>query len=263
MDLNYQKKFESSDQIIYTIENLNKADKIITVSYQNKKSLLEVASGIENKTQVIYNIFNVEEVKNKSQESISEKKYESLQLVAVGRLPSHKGFDRLIKICHKLKNENKLDFNLWIVGEGDEKGILQSQIQNLDLEDTIKLLGFKENPYPYLREADLFVLSSRHESFCNVVLEAMILNKPIVSTDVSGPGELLKANLPEGDLVSKGEYGLLTENSEEGLYEGLKKMITDKTLRETFINKNPYFSAFETSNVVKKVEALFDEVMSE
>jgi glycosyltransferase involved in cell wall biosynthesis len=270
MDLKNEKSFESykATNIDYKINNLHKMDKIITVSYQNMESLLELIPQIRDKTQVIYNMFDIEKIRKKSEEQILEEKNKPLQLVAIGRLALQKGFDRLLNVCYRLKNEDKLDFHLWIVGGEDhrykqEKYKLENQIKELGLEDTINLLGFRENPYPYLREADVFVLSSRHESFCNVVFEAKILNKPIVSTNVSGPGELLKASLAEGDLVSKGEYGLLTQNSEEGIYQGLKQIITDENLRNSFINKNPDFSTFKTGNVVKQVEALFDEVMNQ
>lgn len=263
MDLKNENEPHYIQEANYAIKNFPKVDIIIPVSHQLKESLLSIIPEIKDKVEVVYNPISVEKIINKSLDNIPEEKYKGLQLLSIGRLSKQKRFDRLIQACRKLKYNDKLDFHLWIVGEGPERTNLTRQIKKLGLENTIELIGFKENPYPYLKASDLFVLSSYHESMAYVILEAMILNKPIVSTNVSGPGELLKASLPKGQLTNKGEYGLITENSTEGVYQGLKKMIQDKNLRDSFINKKPDFSSFEIPRIIKQIETIFDQLTSE
>jgi glycosyltransferase involved in cell wall biosynthesis len=152
-----------------------------------------------------------------------------LQVVAIGRLDKGKGFDRLIRVHGRLLNGG-VKHELVILGKGQEYEALKQQITELGVGVTCQLAGF-QNPYPYLATSDVFVLSSINEALPVVVAEAMILCKPIVSTNVAGADELLE----------NGRFGIITENSEDGIYDGLKQMLTDRTLRKHFeeeLNKN-------------------------
>lgn len=226
---------------------LSKIDAIIPVSKQCKNVLISLFPDLESKIHVIYNGIITEEVIHRSKEVEIKKKRDRLQLVAVGRLVYPKGFDRLINVCYILKKEGII-FEFSILGKGPDRKKLVDQVRVLQLKDTIKFLGYQINPYPYISAADVFVMSSRYEGMSYVVLEALILNKPIVSTDITGVRELLK----------DGELGLLVENSEEGIYKGLKKIITDQTLRESFIQKDKNFSAFNPENIARQVENIID-----
>ena len=119
----------------------------------------------------------------------------------------------------------------------------------LEVDETAIMLGFTDNPYPYIKSADYFVLSSRYEGFPTVLYEALTLNKPIVATDVSGVREML----------NDGELGLIVENSEQGIYDGMKRMLTDPELATTYQNKILNFThPFSLSNSVKKIEEILD-----
>ena len=98
---------------------------------------------------------------------------------------------------------------------------LKQLIDKYSLKDSVHLVGFKENPYSYLKAADLFVCSSRGEGFSLVVAEAMTLGIPILTVNCSGPEE----------LSNKGEFAMLVENTDQALFEGLKQMIINNDLR--------------------------------
>ena len=142
-------------------------------------------------------------------------------VVSVGRLCAEKAFDYLIKEFHKVVNQ--VDARLVIVGEGEGRGQLEKLIVGLGIQSKVHLIGAAENPYPYFSAADLFVLSSRSEGFPNVLLEALCLEVPIVSTNcVSGPAEILD-NGKFGKLVTCDEPGSLANAMLEELTQKLDK----------------------------------------
>lgn len=111
-------------------------------------------------------------------------------VVTIGRLQKMKDHESLIKAFKLVKK--KVDCRLMIIGEGEEMENLKSMVDNLELGESVRLVGGLENPYPYLREADLFVLTSKYEGFGNVLVEALSLGKKVVSTDcVGGPAYIL------------------------------------------------------------------------
>ena len=114
---------------------------------------------------------------------------DKLLLVTSGRLNNQKGYDNLLEVCNKL-NQDKLKYELWILGEGWDRPQLEELIDKYNLYN-VKLLGYKDNPYKYIKMGDLFVCSSRNEGFSLVIGEAVNYQIPIISIDCSGPNELL------------------------------------------------------------------------
>ena len=135
-------------------------------------------------------------------------------LCSVGKLIEVKGYERLIKVHKKLIDNGYLN-NLIIVGEGSERGKLENLITYLKCTDTVKLYGYKKNPYVYMNSSDIYVSSSYTEGLPTVLIEAMLLKKPIIATNCTGNNEVL----------GYGKYGVLTENSEEGLYDAIKDIL--------------------------------------
>lgn len=122
---------------------------------------------------------------------------------------------------------------------------------DLGLDKTATMLGFADNPYPYLKQADFFVLSSRYEGFPTVLYEAITLAKPIVATDVSGVREML----------NDGELGLIVENSEEGIYKGMKRFLTEPETVSDYQNKIVKFTQpFSLENSVRKIQEIIDQL---
>lgn len=191
-----------------------------------------------------YNILDDKEILRKA-DAFTVEREESLTFVSVGRLIPVKGYDRLISACTRLKQEGH-DFRLWLIGEGSEHEALQQQILQNELEKEVRLFGNQDNPYPYMKAADWFVSSSHAEGFSTVLTEACIIGTPIISTQCLGTAELLGEN---------SEYGLMTENSEEPLYQAMKRVLTHPDLRADYSAKIRQRSAvFQNETLVRAVE---------
>ncbi len=206
----------------------NRYDRIVCVS-NSVKEVLDAKFDLKNKSIVIYNPVDTKEIIEKSAEKITKKKALGLQLVTVGRLEMQKGYDRLIKALGKLKNQNA-EFNLWILGEGSMREELELLIKENHLEDNVSLLGFQENPYKWISQADAFVCTSRAEGFSTAVTEALVLGKVVLTTDCSGMKELF-GNDP---------CGIIEENSSQGIYRMLK-IYLDGSINLTQIEKEILF----------------------
>ncbi|GLS92619.1 hypothetical protein GCM10007916_36910 [Psychromonas marina] len=162
---------------------------------------------------VINNPCDIERVK-----FLSEQKVEVLEepyILGVGRLTKQKRFDLLIKAYHKAKVKN---YKLVILGEGNQRGELEKLISELKLADSVIMPGFVNNPYPWYKNAKLFVLSSDFEGFVNVITEALACGTPVVSTDCGPANEILKGRLGNA-IMPKGEYIPLANKINEYLID--------------------------------------------
>lgn len=226
-----------------------KFDNVVAVSKVVKDQFIKKLSFEQvEKVLVKYNVIDEKMIISKSEESLDFEK-DNFTLCTIGRLASQKGYDRLLRIVKRL-NEDDLKFDLWIIGVGPEEKNLRDFIQENNLSN-VKMLGYQQNPYKYIRKSDAFVCSSIAEGFSTVVSEAIILGKPIVTTDCAGMKEMLGEN---------NEYGIVTENSEEKLYEGLKKFLSDKEIYNFYkkeILKRK--SMFSLEKAVLEVEKLIEE----
>ena len=166
----------------------------------------------------------------------------------MGRLTHQKAYDRLLRVHKRLQQEG-FDYDLWILGEGEGRPMLEQFIEKNDLADSVRLFGFQDNPYPFVNAADLLVCSSRYEGFSTFVTEGLILGKPIVTTDCAGMRELL------GDS----EFGLITENSEDGLYFGLKQILSSPAQYRTLAEASGKRGAdFTSASLVKITESFLE-----
>ena len=165
---------------------------------------------------------------NKSQKAINvpDKNSSTIRLVSVGRFTTPKAYDRLLRIINQLIIE-KYSVELWLLGDGEQRELLEAYINKNNLENVVTLWGFQDNPYAYLTQCDLFVCSSISEGYSTAVTEALILGLPVITTNCSGMHELLK----------NGECGIITENSEEALYIGLKQLLDNPSLLQHYRNK--------------------------
>jgi glycosyltransferase involved in cell wall biosynthesis len=165
--------------------------------------------------------------------------------VTVCRLDPCKGLDRAIRI-HKRLDDEGISFRWYVVGGGPEKERLKELIQENHLDNKFILLGTKINPYPYFKKADLVAMLSYHEGFCIAVTEAKILERPIIITKFSAANE----------QIESGKNGLIVENDEEAIYEGMKKLIQDPFLRSEFSHNLQGFT-YDNSQSYKIMEELF------
>lgn len=194
----------------------------------------------------LYNPIESDVIIKKSQEQISLplKKDNAIRLISVGRFVPQKAYDRLLRIVHRLVSEG-YSLELWLLGDGEQRLMLENYIREYSLEKIVTLWGFCENPYPYILKSDVFVCSSVSEGYSTAVTEALILGKPVITTLCSGMNELL----------NNGECGLITENSEEALYLGLKRCLDKPDLllkyKKAAILRSKDFCL---SNIMKNIE---------
>lgn len=201
-------------------------DKVVCVSQDVRKSYQELFPDAAG-SMVLHNVVNDAAIREKASLPLPEgTALRRRTVVSVGRLESQKNYDGLLRIHNRLMKEG-YKYDLWILGKGGQREQLEEYIRAEGLRDSVKLLGYVENPYPYLREAEYLVCSSKYEGFSTFVTEGLILGKAIVTTDCTGMKEQL------GDS----EFGLITPNDEESLYQGMKKMLSDDSLRKHYEEK--------------------------
>lgn len=220
----------------------SKYDKLVFVSNDNAKKFEEVYNNTVPK-EVIYNYINSDNVISKAEE-IPDVEFDSnsVNFVTVARLVQQKALDRLIIVHSKLIKEG-LKHNFYVIGEGPEKDKLEKMINDNQVQESFKLLGKRENPYPYIKKADYFCLLSYFEGYPMVVEEAKILNKPILITDTAAR-----------EVVRDYENSQIFENSEEGTYDGLKNIIK-KGKKEDNNTENNYNNQY----IIKKIIELVGE----
>lgn len=227
----------------------HKMKQIICVSEDSKKSVLNLYPENKNKIEVIYNPIDKKNILEKSNEKIDFNfENNKINVITVGRLNQQKGYDILLQSHNRLIKKG-LDYNLIILGEGGEKSSLEKYIRENVLENNTQLLGFKENPYPYLKQADIFVSSSRYEGYPLVLCEAVCLGKPIIATNCTGPKEILE----------NGKYGLMAEvENIEDLTEKMKELILDEKLRKKYSElSKERAKMFDIKKTLEEIESLF------
>lgn len=171
----------------------------------------------------------------------------SIRMVTVGRFVPQKAYDRLLRVINRLY-ENGYSIELWILGDGEQRPMLEEYIHTHFLNKIVTLWGFQKNPYPYLKHSDIFVCSSVSEGYSTAVTEALILELPVITTACSGMDELLL----------NGKCGLITENSENGLYEGIKHVLNNTNLLASYKqNILKHQARFLLSNQMTQIENLF------
>lgn len=227
----------------------NGFDRIIAVS-SNVRDCFQRHLNITTPIDVLYNTNETEQILERSQENPQNPQFipeEQISVCSVAKLTKTKGFDRLLNVHKRLLDEG-LNHHIYILGIGEEQAALERQMKELGIEDSVTLLGFHKNPYQYVARCDLYVCSSHREGFSTAVTESLIVGTPVVSTNCSGAKELLG----EHD-----EYGLVVENGEEGIYQGMKRMLSDPTLLAHYKNqaklRGSFFSRTETARAVEEM----------
>ena len=226
------------DQKIY-----NQYQKLVFVSKDNKESFDRQYKNMKPSEMVIYNYIDSQNVLEKSKEPIDFTfENEQMNFLTVARLVEQKGIDRLIRI-HRELMANHYNHKFYIIGDGPEKEKLEKLIQEEHLEKTFILLGAKENPYPYMKQADIFCLLSKFEGYGMVLEEAKILNKPIIIT-----------NTAAREAVENYKNAIIVENDEHEIYNKLKYII-ENNIKSFGKEENEYHN----EDIIGKLENLLKE----
>lgn len=204
-----------------------KYDKTVFVSEVAKKEFLKLNLINKEKSDVLYNLIDIEEVKSKSEINYDDLNYidnTKVNFLSVGRLTKVKGFERLINVFSEVvKIDQKV--HLYIIGKGELEKKLNRIIVEKKMEKFISLLGYKSNPYPYMKKSDYIICASYTEGYSSVAAESVILGKKIIATNCSGMEEIIKNDC----------HGMIVENDEISIYNGILKVLdkNEKNLKKT------------------------------
>ncbi|WP_302487235.1 glycosyltransferase [uncultured Megamonas sp.] len=256
----------------------NKADKIVTVSKYMGIDLIKNYGIKENKINTIYNGVDEKKIETLKLEPLSDEErkiFKNPVIINVGATSKQKGQWHLIKIMTELRKSIP-NIQLVILGQGAYYNKLSNLVQSLDLQDSIHLMGVKSNPYKYMYNADLFVLTSLYEGFPNVLVEAMTVGLPVISVDCkSGPRELFQENCIKFQYINDiflADYGILIpdmmndgveingriQKNDKILKEAILKIINDKNLQEKYRKRAICRSKkFTSSKMAKNYMNLF------
>jgi glycosyltransferase involved in cell wall biosynthesis len=223
-------------KIIYK-KIINMADLIITNSKDFKKQMDKI---FDIKSVCIYNPLNKIEIisksKTKSDFNFFNNKKKELKIINIGRLTEQKDQLTLLKSA-KVLNEKKINFKLLIMGRGVKKKNLLNYIDKNNLNKIVKIINFRENPFPILIKADLFILSSKYEGLPNVLLEAILLKKFIISSNCpTGPKEIL-LNGKGGFLFKVGDY---EELSKKIIFYYKNSLLLRRKIKYSYKNLNRF-----------------------
>lgn len=227
-------------------------DKIMVISQHIQKDFESLAKNEDEKSRIVrvYNPLDTEEILQKAGRKKQEVPNAVPVFVSVGTVFPQKGFDRLLKVHQKLLEEG-FNHQLKIVGDGYDFENIKKLKSDLGVVDTADMTGFTDNPYPHFRNADFFVLSSRYEGFPTVLFEAITLKKKIIATEVSGVSEMLE----------NGKLGLIVENSEQGIYDGMKKALENPESFDKYLeNMKGYQMPFTLEKSVQHIQKIIDNL---
>ena len=221
----------------------NQYQKLIFVSKDNKEVFDIRYPNMKPTEEVIYNYIDAQKVIEKADEKI-DFSFDNKQMnfLTVARLVEQKGIDRLIRI-HRELIANQYMNKFYIIGDGPERENLEKLIEDEHLQETFFLLGAKENPYPYMKQADIFCLLSKFEGYGMVLEEAKILNKPIIIT-----------NTAAREAVENYRNVVIVENDEHEIYNKLKYMIENNI--KTFDDEK---QIYDNQHIIKELEKLLGE----
>ena len=205
-----------------------KMNHIFCVSESAKASFADMYPSLAEKTSVLYNFFDADQIIQKSKEPFEFSSQRPV-LLSVGRMTEQKKYLRFLDVLAKLCDDG-YSFSWHVLGTGVECEQIERKVDELNLRDRVFLDGVTDNPYKYMRACDLFVLPSGWEGFPTVTVEAKLIGKPVLATDVSGIRE----------QIVDGVSGMIVENSAEGIYCGIKKVLDEPRL----INQCKYNDLF-------------------
>ena len=216
--------------------------KIIFVSNESKNNFLKYYNNFKDKTMVFNNFINIDNIIEKSKEKIYlELNNKNKHFIFVGRLDDKS--KKLGRAINLVKNIDNID--LMIIGDGPDKYKYESMVKEFHLEEKINFFGMKNNPYPYIKQADYLILTSDYEGFPVTYLEAIALNKRIITTINTSDDEI---NIKEG-------FGYIISKDENKMIDEVKRILEDKKKL-----KQIDFYLIQKSRMIK-LEKVFDEVI--
>ena len=227
----------------------SKFDNIVSISDAVTRAFLSTFPSLENKIVKIENILSKNFIEEQADlfNVKNEMTGDSVKLLSIGRFCEAKNFDNVPEIASIIKSKG-VDFKWYIIGYGADENLIKSKIAQYNMENTVIILGKKENPYPYIKACDIYVQPSRYEGKCVAVREAQILNKPVIITNYASS----KSQLQDGF------DGVIVPMDNQGCADGIVKVIDDKDLQNQLI-ENTKKTDYTNSKEIEKLYKLIGE----
>ena len=220
----------------------SKFDKIFVVSNEGREKLINILPSLKDKMERLLNIMSPELVIKMADEGSGfEDDFNGMRILTVGRLSKEKGQDLTITILAKLK-EAGYNVRWYCIGDGSAREEYEKLIKEYNVENDYILLGANPNPYPFMKQCDIYVQSSRHEGYCITLSEAKCFANPIISTNFTGASEQIIHN----------QTGLIVNFDAQVLYNAIRQVLDDKNLENKF-RKNLKNEITDTTNEMEKL----------
>lgn len=233
--VNVSYRLEENDKV-FQRKYYNLYDKIVAVSDSTKVVFAETFPEYSEQIEVIYDINNPKLISGMAGIGNSyEDDYDGLRILTIGRLAQQKGYDMALEACKMLKEKGH-KFRWYVLGKGPLEKVIKDKIKEYNLIENFILLGVKANPYPYIKNADIYVQTSRFEGFGLAIAEARMLNIPIVTT---------KFDAVFNQMID-GENGLVVDMNGKAVYEGIVRLIKNQAIYNHIL---AYLSSEKKGNI--------------
>ena len=239
------RSFRSYKESVYCY---GRFDQIVCVAEPIRQVFLSIYPNVKNAV-VRYNTNETDKILAMRDEAVEDVTFcpDEYKLVAVGKISKEKGFDRLAHIVKRLRDDG-LPVHLYALGVGPDQAEIESFLRENRITNFFTFLGYQTNPYKYVAKCDLFVCASLSEGFSTAATEALIVNTPVCTVEVSGMREM---------LGEENQYGLITENNDEALYLGIKSLLNNPSLlslyKERAKERGKSFGTEKTVNAVEEM----------
>ena len=230
-------------------KKLKHVNKIISISEKTSESIKEIYPEYDKKIELVYNGYDFQNIRTKSLEDVNIK-FEEDSLIYLGRIEESKGIKRLLEVVKNVV-EKIPDKKLYLLGKGNLEEYVTRFIIDNNLENNVVMLGYVENPYPYINKASYVVLLSEAEGFPTVLVEALALGKGFISTPVGGTNE----------LYNNQKCGFVSDDNEEisnYLIEELSKKKEDRFINSEVCKK--YVDKYSLDKQIASIKKIINEL---
>lgn len=223
-----------------------KADAITVLSEESKETLVEIFPEFSTKIMLLENMISEKEILTAAQEEVNDFPENEFTIVSVGRLDSVKLHEQGVEIM-KLLKDKKLNFKWLVIGDGSLRNKIEKKIEANQLEKEILLLGLRDNPYPYINKADIFLHLSKFEGYGIAIAEARILKKCIVLNDFTTASSHIKKSFD----------GVIAPLKPLKIAEEIEKLILDENLRKKY-EQNVRFDKDFAQRILRKIDQIIE-----
>lgn len=243
--------FKNKEEMKHCYEQF---DKIVCVSQNALDTFKETTQLLDLPFVVVHNVVESDKIIRMSKESIDLMPDSSVvNLCSVGRFSEQKAPLRLLAVLNKIKESGVTNWHYYAIGGGELLGSAKEFVSSHQMDDYVTFLGFRKNPFSYLSKMDVFVNTTLREGYSTATTEAIILKKPVLVTNTSGMDEIL----------DNGKYGLVVDNSEESIYNGLYQIISDSACLKHYQEMaEKRSSSFEKQKLLHDNIILIDSLLS-